>query len=70
LPLDVYILHFEDLARDFECLMRTFGMNWTWPSLKRNVGHGHLTVSNLTEQTKALIATYYAADIEAFGSAM
>jgi hypothetical protein len=32
-----------------------------------NEARGDLTASNLTEETKKLIATYYALDFESFG---
>lgn len=66
-PEHVYILHFEALADEFACLMQTFDMIWTWPTHKSNPAHGRLTVANLTERTKSLIASHYAADFEQFG---
>lgn len=66
----VYILHYEDLAHEFSCLEHTFGMNWTWPANHLNAAHGHLTAANLTKQTRALIAKYYAPDFEKFGYAV
>lgn len=66
-PDHIYILHYEDLTNEFACLMRTFDMNWTWPSTKMNEARGHLTAANLTEETKKLIASYYALDFESLG---
>jgi hypothetical protein len=66
-PDHVYILHYEDLANEFACLMHTFDMNWTWPSQKTNSARGHLTAANLTEETKQHISQYYALDFETFG---
>ena len=64
---NVYVLHYENIANEFKCLMQTFGMNMTWPATRKMKAVGSLTASNLTAETKALIAEYYAADFEALG---
>jgi len=66
-PDHVYVLHFENLAEEFACLMKTMGINWTWPTFKANAPRGSVTAANLTAETKALVASLYADDFKQFG---
>lgn len=65
---DVHILRQETLADDFRMLAHRYQLgNWTFPKKPTNLGHGKMTVDDLTPATQGWIVKAYAQGFENFG---
>ena len=67
---NVRVLRLETLERDFQCMMRGHGIRWEWPQRKvfnKSNKHNSLTTSDLTIETRAMIALAYHEDFVRFG---